>query len=940
MIKRILSVAISTAILFALKGYSSNLIDNAGFENGGSSWNLGWNAAIETSSDNVFTGSQSVRVGTANGSGSAEQVITGLTPNTRYTLSGFVKTDDAFASVNVGVKNHGAAEQAISSSSTRFEKRQLNFTTGASTTATVYVYKSQGGGYAYGDDLDITPFSEQVRSQNLVRNEGFEYDLAAWNMDWFASRTDDAADTFEGDYAVKVGQQSGPGAAEAVVAVEPNTDYVLRALAKTDNSAINVNIGVKNHGGSEQFVATSATNYRQLEVEFTTGSNTTAATIYAYKPSGEGFTFADNFELIPRRPELVSNGGAESGSSAWNISWFAAINSDLAHTVSGSQSLAVGSASGAGSAEQTLTGLKPFTKYRLSGFIKVADEGAEVRLGVKNHGASSQFVATSQTQFVSGELEFVTGNTTSATIFVYKPSGNGLAYGDNIRVSETVNQCSSNGNTTFYVDADGGNDGNAGTSPNNAWQSLAKVNSCVFAAGDKLLFDAGDTWIGTLQPKGSGEENNLFVVGKYGASSDSEKPIINGNGAIRAVYMRNQEYVEIRDLEVINAANPDGKKRGIEVENVDAGTLRGIYITNNYVHDVDGDNTKDTDGSAGIMVTTRRGQLPVRSNYDGIFIDGNAVVRVDRTGINTSSTWWCRPSAGCNGAQTYTPSYHVSITNNYVEDAGGDAIVPINSYQGVIEYNLVNGAAINSGTPNAGIWAWNGDENLFQFNEAFNVQGTLDGQGFDIDYGQDSTVFQYNYSHDNVGGAFLIATSPSGQTTNGIIRYNVSQNDGARVFEVLGPANGNKIYNNSVYLPVGSSTKPINIGSWGGYPSNLEFYNNIFHLDGAGDWTGLGNIGGQFIFQNNIVYGVHTVGEPAGAIDQDPMFVSPGAATSGEYHSGQISFGNIDAYMLQAGSPAIGAGLIMDEVPSTDYWGNPISTTAAPNIGAYNGTGE
>lgn len=783
-----------------------------------------------------------------------------------------------------------------------------------------------------------------AQSENLVVDNGFELQGQSWNIVWRSNITSDASNVFEGDNAVQVGDGSLPGSAEQIIyGLSPNTTYQLKAVGRTDNNSVILTLGVKDYGGNELTSTTTEQIFKQLSLTFTTGATNSSATIYGYKPSGTGYAYADNFQLSEVLTDFVINGDIESGSNSWNISWYGAINSDSENSIAGNRSLKVGTQFGVGSAEQVISGLSPNTTYKLSGFIKTDDSGANVYLGVKNHGASEIAKATNSTKFVNENVLFKTGQTnTSATIYVYKSSGVGFGYGDNISVVEQKAKCISSGNTTYYLDADNGNDDNSGDSPSQAWQTLSKVNNCQFAAGDQLLLDANDSWIGTLSPKGSGKPGNLFTIGKYGTTSEIVRPIINGNGALRSVYLSNQEYVHIRDLEIINSASPDSKKRGIEVENIDSGTLHDIYITNNYVHDIDGDNTKDLNGSAGIMVTVRKGTNPIQSNYDGIYIEDNAVVRVDRTGINISNAWWCRTQAGCNEAQAYTASTNVRVANNYVEDAGGDGIVPINTINAVVEYNMVNGAAINSGAPNAGIWAWNADNTLFQFNEAYNVKFTKDGQGFDVDYGQDGTIFQYNYSHDNEGGFMLVATSPFGSTTNAIIRYNVSQNDHARVFELLGRADGVDIYNNSVYLPAGSTTKPIHIGAWGtnNYPSNVRFYNNIFHLDGAGNWEGLNNVGGEFIFENNIVYGVHTSGEPASAINVNPMYVSPGGASSGFFSNDNITFGNIDAYKLQSGSPAIGVGSIINSAPSVDYWGNPISAVSPPNIGAYNGSGE
>ena len=81
--------------------------------------------------------------------------------------------------------------------------------------------------------------------------------------------------------------------------------------------------------------------------------------------------------------------------------------------------------------------------------------------------------------------------------------------------------------TTYYVDAENGNDVNLGTTPEKAWNTLDRVNAITYQPGVKILFKSGCTWNGVLQPTGSGTEGAPIVIDKYG---DGPKPTINGNG--------------------------------------------------------------------------------------------------------------------------------------------------------------------------------------------------------------------------------------------------------------------------------------------------------------------------------------------------------------------------------------------------------------------------
>lgn len=77
---------------------------------------------------------------------------------------------------------------------------------------------------------------------------------------------------------------------------------------------------------------------------------------------------------------------------------------------------------------------------------------------------------------------------------------------------------------TYYVSSSG-NDSNNGTSSSSPWQTLAKVNATTFRPGDNILFSRGETFYGTLDPRGSGSSSGRITYSSYGLG---EKPIITG----------------------------------------------------------------------------------------------------------------------------------------------------------------------------------------------------------------------------------------------------------------------------------------------------------------------------------------------------------------------------------------------------------------------------
>ncbi|WP_236575879.1 discoidin domain-containing protein [Paenibacillus sp. USDA918EY] len=484
--------------------------------------------------------------------------------------------------------------------------------------------------------------------------------------------------------------------------------------------------------------------------------------------------------------------------------------------------------------------------------------------------------------------------------------------------------------TTYYVDSIGGNDGNSGTSESSAWKSLDKVNATTFAPGDKILFKAGGSWNGRLWPKGSGENGNPIVIDMYGSGG---KPLIAGvTSELEAVFLKNQQYWEINNLEVTNRSplpfdrdwqNPRGQRRGVYILNEEAGILNHIYIKNLNIHDVDGSYTTR---SGGIIVDSVGSTTP--SAFNDILIDGNTLTDVDAYGIYVGSNCILRYGMGDlwpwvpKPYGPWTPSTNVKISNNTV----------LRAATGGIAWNVTDGAVVERNTvgqatylaTNASIWWAYADNNLVQFNESFaSVNGAEDGHGFDVDAGNIGSLVQYNYSHDNAGG-FMLFVNDTYYTVNTIVRYNISQNDRKSIFRYSGSIDNVYNYNNTVYVGKASGNPVMSdyFTKASGTPRNIKNYNNAYYSVGDRGW----DLRGQ-TFDYNAYYGGNTlVRTDAHKVTAEPKFVNPG--------SGSIGMNTVGGYKLQADSPLIGAGIRINDNGGRDYFGNPLYNEA-PDIGAH-----
>ena len=103
----------------------------------------------------------------------------------------------------------------------------------------------------------------------------------------------------------------------------------------------------------------------------------------------------------------------------------------------------------------------------------------------------------------------------------------------------------------YYVSSSQGSDLNNGLSIQSPFQSIEKLNSMQFDAGDSIRFKSGDYWEGMFWLNGSGSLTQPIVIDVYGGTS---RPIINGFGYQAAILIFNDQYIHINGLELYNSS--------------------------------------------------------------------------------------------------------------------------------------------------------------------------------------------------------------------------------------------------------------------------------------------------------------------------------------------------------------------------------------------------
>ncbi len=524
--------------------------------------------------------------------------------------------------------------------------------------------------------------------------------------------------------------------------------------------------------------------------------------------------------------------------------------------------------------------------------------------------------------------------------------------------------------TTYYVDATAGSDNNSGISESSAWKTLGKVNSTVFQPGDRILLKSGESWEGQLWPKGSGSAGSPIVIDRYGTG---DKPKIGGNGLVNdAVRLFNQEYWEIRNLDISNAkpatSTPGenlGDYRGIHISGDNSRQLSYFRISGVDVHDVTGEinwisGTQPDPPEPGIRFKTgwdgskKTGGIVFDTTVPDIFnppnqatvindvvVEKSTIRNTSFAGITfkqytgdgknengetiaTATGWGTRANAS---DPKFTPHTNIVIRDNFITQEGTaygcNGMYLTNIRGGLVERNVV----YRAGT--SGIETYYADDIVIQHNEVYETQqkaGGADSNGIDPDKGTTKILIQYNYVHDN-GDGILICQFSFGNT---VIRYNViKSNTRYPIYLHSDAAAVAEVYNNTIYNDK-SNYLIYGYGSSLNAKYNIR-NNNIYSTQAGAVLTTSSTI----VYENNNYYGAALQIPPgdALALQVDPKFAGPLTGPSGTAESGP-RLDSALGFRSQSGALTVNTGKAVPENGGVDYAGRALYN-GLPDIGAF-----
>ena len=509
-----------------------------------------------------------------------------------------------------------------------------------------------------------------------------------------------------------------------------------------------------------------------------------------------------------------------------------------------------------------------------------------------------------------------------------------------------------------FVRADG-NDSAAGTSRKTAWRSIERVNRAALHPGDRVLFQAGQTFTGNLQLTAihGGTVKNPVIIGSFG---HGRATLFAGTGT--GVSVENAGGIAIQNLIVLGAGVTNNTGYGIFCDNTLTNATMLDYLSIENV-EVSGF------GRHGIMVSgAPAGFRQVRVSrcvmHDNL-----------RGGMEIAGRlpWNIPQHVHANVRVTHCRAYDNPGDPNYHRGHSGSGIVLYQVDGGLIDRCQAwnNGAANGSGTGGpVGLWTCASRHVTIQHCESFGNRTTgADGGGFDIDGGCQDCVLQYNYSHDNDGPGLMVYTYPyeCRLDSGNVVRFNISANDSRKSRRYAGlwvrndgnGMTGVEVYNNTVVVGPWTDQAAAVCGNG----VEARFRNNIFLGAGGAVPLRVENPHNKLRFENNlywrggspvhVVWGQETFatledwrratgaevleGHPLG-FAEDPGLVSIHDAV---VHPKQlVGIADLRDFRPLPGSPAKQGGLNLrnrfgDGFAADDFFGRRLSSDGPWPLGAF-----
>lgn len=431
----------------------------------------------------------------------------------------------------------------------------------------------------------------------------------------------------------------------------------------------------------------------------------------------------------------------------------------------------------------------------------------------------------------------------------------------------------------YYVSSKSGADTDIGSEAK-PFASLNKINSLELKPGDNVYLKSGDKFNGSLQVLNeSGSAQQPINITTFGDSQN--RAYIDAAGELAGIEIKNSSHIHISNIDIeANGGKQQQLKDTKSAQAMRMGVL--IYIEKRYnkkigyitldnlkIHDIyhydfgDIDRAGDVNTQNGTQAygygirLFNRGNGP-KTLLTDITIKNSEIYDVAHTGIKATA----------NNPKLQTTPYpilkklihNITLENNNLHDIGGPGIMFGGVNSSLVTHNITNrtGSSTDFDTGKAdarkwgrgsGMWTWNTNDVLVEYNEFKNAVGPADSAGFHIDFHCSNIVIQYNLSMNNEGAFIEIL----GNNRNNSYRYNVSVNDGYRVKGQKERPYGKATHDGKTLWFsgfVGMNGRKVNPNI---APVNNYIYNNTIYVDHVAQVAAHQDTEGAVI-ANNIFY--------------------------------------------------------------------------------------
>lgn len=547
---------------------------------------------------------------------------------------------------------------------------------------------------------------------------------------------------------------------------------------------------------------------------------------------------------------------------------------------------------------------------------------------------------------------------------------------------------------SYYFSAQG-NDASGDGTRAAPYQTIAHLNTLDLEAGDRVLFRAGDTFTGPilLDANDSATDADGVLRGKpirFLGFGGPERPVISsphGHGlhatSVGGVRIQRLEFAGSSELdEITDSANTT---TGVLFENGNSFIRQHLVVVADVV--IHGFGEAGINFRAVNPATTAGGFADVRILRSEVHTNGRSAVmssvRSESGKVADGALYDFQSRAHAN-VLVRRNVFHHTLGKRESGGVSGNGIVLAQVATARVALNVAHHNGGIAGGGGVAIWTWESDQVRIEFNEAY-ANGSFDGRdggGFDLDGGARRGLVQYNYSHGNAGAGYgLFEFGYASPMHNNVIRYNVSEDDGAGIaawgsgprFDGTGRldlAAASLFHNNTLVHPHGPAAHFF------GSVAEVGVYNNIFQSSGGPtlvqrtDFDGPGQ--GYTLDVDLLANAYWSGADPFRIVWDDKTYASLSgwsAATqqemasgvvvgvqtdpglSGPFNGGQtldqpVLLSALDAYRLVPTSALIDAGTTVSNLPlptalgltdvgQQDFYGGEIPRGAAFDIGAH-----